>query len=623
MWDAINDNIEQLYATNLPLTDIAVNSNGIIFVSTEDSIFRLSTSNGSPTLLYKFDRTIVPDFLRSGANISGLDIRPDGQAAIVFDGLLWGYSVNLSTGETTQIIAGNSGTDESPGDILSYRGTSGNDVFIKSSPDTVDILTKIIDSSYYKVYDDVFVLPNILGLAFSPEQYYSANEFQNLGFGLLGFDEDSVYDLSGSTVVPIQQFSLSGQITGAANYIGPLASPRDDHPNSAATTGVVSVNGQATIGSIETAGDLDVFKVNLVAGGTYQFTLTRTSGSLDPFLRLYDTNLNLITSNDDDANSLNSLIDYTANAGGVFYLQTSDYDESGTGTYGIAASGGVSAVITGTNGDNMLTGSSAGEAINALAGNDVIRGNAGNDVIDGGSGVDIAELSGFGRSYSYTQGELGVFTVTGPDGVDTLRNVEYYRTLDRLVRLYPGSGTSVNFGAAPSTYMAAIRDFDGNDLGGTSGWKLIGSADVNGDGDTDRVFVNQANGRFAEVATAPDGLVYFADHGWAGETRVVGIYVDPLVQSGQVQAGGPNDSQRRFQNDLAIGNIKSVLGAGDYDKDGLQEVYFSITDGTAYLHAYMHADGNIRYANYQSQQQVIDFLTQNGWAASTYAGWFG
>jgi hypothetical protein len=36
----------------------------------------------------------------------------------------------------------------------------------------------------------------------------------------------------------------------------------------------------------------------------------------------------------------------------------------------------------------------------------------------------------------------------------------------------------------------------------------------------------------------------------------------------------------------------------------------------------MHADGNIRYANYQSQQQVVDFLTANGWASSTWAGWF-
>ncbi|MDY7099359.1 MAG: hypothetical protein SXU28_14585, partial [Pseudomonadota bacterium] len=47
-----------------------------------------------------------------------------------------------------------------------------------------------------------------------------------------------------------------------------------------------------------------------------------------------------------------------------------------------------------------------------------------------------------------------------------------------------------------------------------------------------------------------------------------------------------------------------------------------LTDGTAYLRAVMEADGNIRYANYQSQEQVIQFLTDNGFGPETYADWF-
>ena len=31
-----------------------------------------------------------------------------------------------------------------------------------------------------------------------------------------------------------------------------------------------------------------------------------------------------------------------------------------------------------------------------------------------------------------------------------------------------------------------------------------------------------------------------------------------------------------------------------------------------YLRALMHADGNIRYANYQSESQMTDYLTNNG-----------
>lgn len=145
---------------------------------------------------------------------------------------------------------------------------------------------------------------------------------------------------------------------------------------------------------------------------------------------------------------------------------------------------------------------------------------------------------------------------------------------------------------------------------------------MNGDGDVDQLLVNRNIARFATVGTAPDGLVYFNDHGWAGETRVAGICIDPLVAAGIVVAGSGNDSQRRFQNDLAIENINRVLGADDYDNDGLQEVYFALTDGTAYLRAIMEFDGNIRYANYQLQAEVITYLTANGFGPETYAGWF-
>ena len=94
------------------------------------------------------------------------------------------------------------------------------------------------------------------------------------------------------------------------------------------------------------------------------------------------------------------------------------------------------------------------------------------------------------------------------------------------------------------------------------------------------------------------------------------------MQSGEVVAGSDNDSQRRFQNDLQIENINRVLGSDDYDGDGVWEVYFALTDGTAYLRALMHSDGNIRYANYQSEQEVIDYLTANGYDESTFGDWF-
>jgi hypothetical protein len=235
-------------------------------------------------------------------------------------------------------------------------------------------------------------------------------------------------------------------------------------------------------------------------------------------------------------------------------------------------------------------------------------------------------VRGTRAQYAVTQVATGVFRVTGPDGTDTLTAIEFLQFDDQILRLRPGTGVTVDFNTTdPATYqsaMNAIRDFDGNVLGGNGSWLRIGEADVNGDGDIDQILVNDAIGRFATVGTAPDGLVYFADHGWAGETRVAGIYVDPLVEAGIVEAGSAFDSQQRFQNDLFIENINRVLGANDYNNDGIHEVYFALTDGTAYLRALMHADGNIRYANYQSQQEVIDYLTANGFGQETWGSWF-
>ena len=281
---------------------------------------------------------------------------------------------------------------------------------------------------------------------------------------------------------------------------------------------------------------------------------------------------------------------------------------------------------TGGAGADQLFGGNGDDTLDGGADADRLFGGLDNDTLNGGSNVDTAIVSGNRSSYTVTQTSTGVFQVVGADGTDTLTGVEFLQFNDQTLRLRPGTGVSVNFETNnPSVYQSAlnnIRDFDGNALGGNGSWLRIGSADVNGDGDIDQIIVNRALGRFATVGTAPDGLVYFSDHGWAGETRVAGIYIDPLVAAGLAQAGGPTDSQRRFQNDLQIENINRVLGANDYDRDGGQEVFFALTDGTAYLRAVMHADGNIRFADYRSQQQVIDYLTANGFGPETYAGWF-
>ncbi len=220
-----------------------------------------------------------------------------------------------------------------------------------------------------------------------------------------------------------------------------------------------------------------------------------------------------------------------------------------------------------------------------------------------GSGTDGSGTDGSGTDGSGTDG-------SGTDGSGTGGS---------------GSGSGSVFDlvdALTATALANLVDFDGNMLGAADAWSEIGRVDVQGDGDVEVIMMNETLGRWATLGITAEGTIDFSSNGDGGDTRVVGVYIDPLVADGTNVLGGPFDSQTRFANDISSGNLGSILGADDYDGDGFQEVYFGLDDGTAVLHAYMHADGNIRYANYQSEADLDAFMQANGIASSVYDSWF-
>ncbi len=166
-----------------------------------------------------------------------------------------------------------------------------------------------------------------------------------------------------------------------------------------------------------------------------------------------------------------------------------------------------------------------------------------------------------------------------------------------------------------------IKDFDGNLHASEetssdelkSAYKYQGLLDVNKDGINEAIFTNKVSGRWVTASVESfTGTIDLSKYGQGGTTRVVGIYIDPLVTSGDVVQFSDHDSQYRFQNDLKIDNLL-VKTSGDFDSDGVQEVYWKTADGSAYLRSLMHADGNIRYANYQSEDQMSNYLTNNGY----------
>ncbi|MEO2017919.1 MAG: trypsin-like serine protease [Fuerstiella sp.] len=112
----------------------------------------------------------------------------------------------------------------------------------------------------------------------------------------------------------------------------------DDHvnqPGNDATTLILNSSGNAAdTGILEVAGDRDVFQVTIPANGTLQINLNETDGSLDTYLRTYNSSGAQIAENDDGGTNFNSALSLTVNAG-VYYLDAGAYGDSGSGEYRI------------------------------------------------------------------------------------------------------------------------------------------------------------------------------------------------------------------------------------------------------------------------------------------------
>ncbi len=97
---------------------------------------------------------------------------------------------------------------------------------------------------------------------------------------------------------------------------------------------------------------------------------------------------------------------------------------------------GASAVIEnayGGDGNDTITGNSAAN---------VLWGMRGNDTLDGGAGIDTAVYSGNRAAYTIGGAAPDYFTVSGPDGTDTLSNIERFRFLDKNLAFDLGLNTA-------------------------------------------------------------------------------------------------------------------------------------------------------------------------------------
>jgi Ca2+-binding RTX toxin-like protein len=119
----------------------------------------------------------------------------------------------------------------------------------------------------------------------------------------------------------------------------------DAAPGDVTTTQTVTVNGARVVGTIDTIGDQDFYKVELVAGHTYDIAQYLMVGGpsgiplADSFVEIYDSTGKLLTSADgggpNTPQGLDALLTVVAKESGTHYINARAFDQDGTnGTSG-------------------------------------------------------------------------------------------------------------------------------------------------------------------------------------------------------------------------------------------------------------------------------------------------
>ncbi|MES2296970.1 MAG: Ig-like domain-containing protein, partial [Pseudomonadota bacterium] len=256
-----------------------------------------------------------------------------------------------------------------------------------------------------------------------------------------------ILDLAGNAYAGISGNSALNFSTAAAGG--------DDYPWSTSTTGVVTVGGAAASGVIEQIDDTDLFRVNLTAGLSYVFDLTRATGGLpDPFLLLFGTDQNNLAVDDDSGGSGNSRISFTAQTSGTYYLGVFDVG-SGIGAYRLAA-----AVITGdTSAPTLISSTPADNATSVGAGADLVL-NFSEAVRAGSGNILIYNANGsLARTIAITDSSQVSFSGS-------------HLTLNPSADLDAGASYYLNLASG------VVTDFSGNAFAGISGSSALNFSTV-------------------------------------------------------------------------------------------------------------------------------------------------
>ncbi|MCX7558416.1 S8 family serine peptidase [Sulfitobacter sp. F26204] len=165
--------------------------------------------------------------------------------------------------------------------------------------------------------------------------------------GLIGSDDDGgegltsliSYSTSTNHTIYLAADAFGSSATGAYRLEATVTSRTQVDIAGDTTTTATLAPGQSILGALETPGDADWYVVNVNAGQTYDFSLSRSGLDPinDPYLILLDGSGNLIGIDDDGGEGLNAMLSFQAHANGRVFVSAEAFDlENDAGTYEIS-----------------------------------------------------------------------------------------------------------------------------------------------------------------------------------------------------------------------------------------------------------------------------------------------
>ena len=138
---------------------------------------------------------------------------------------------------------------------------------------------------------------------------------------------------------------VGGDLKSSLPVTAPLLLTVDAAPADASTDEVLTVDGPVRTATIDTVGDQDWYRVELVAGQTYNVGMFLKAGGpsgvplADAYIELYDSAGNLLTNADgggpNTPQGLDALLTFTAETSGTYFINARAYDqEAANGTDG-------------------------------------------------------------------------------------------------------------------------------------------------------------------------------------------------------------------------------------------------------------------------------------------------